>query len=85
MAVIAATVGSSLYLLSYSLAPDPNRRDMDSAYTQLFNNYPDMRQWTDSMRVGGLLRDTFVVMPTGERLCPRRRGARADGRNSPRI
>lgn len=67
VAVTAAVVGSSLYLLSYSLTPDPNRRDMDSAYAQLFCDYPDMRQWTDSMRAGGLLRDTFVVMPTGER------------------
>ena len=65
--IIMAMVGSSLYMLSYSLTPDPNRRDTDSAYAQLFSTYPDMRQWTDSMRRNGVLRDTFVTMPSGER------------------
>lgn len=63
----AAITGSGLYMLSYSLTPDPNRRDTDSAYRQLFAHYPQMRQWTDSMRSHGLLRDTFVTMPSGER------------------
>lgn len=54
-------------MLSYSLTPDPDRRDTDSAYATLFSQYPYMRHWTDSMLQSGALRDTFVTMPSGER------------------
>lgn len=68
LAVIAAAIAwGSAYMLSYSLTPDPNRRDTDSAYAELYARYPDMRQWTDSMRRAGALRDTFITMPGGER------------------
>lgn len=65
--VVFALWGASHYMLGYSLGPDPNRRDTDSAYSQLFGRMPDMRPWTDSLRSRGLLRDTFVTMPCGER------------------
>lgn len=67
MVLSAATVGSGLYMLSYSLTPDPDRRDTDSAYATLFSQYPYMRHWTDSMLHARALRDTFVTMPSGER------------------
>ena len=66
-ALAAALWGSSSYMLGYSLEPDPTRRDTDSTYALLCKWVPDMRQWTDSLRSGGLLRDTFVTMPSGER------------------
>ena len=66
--VLVLIVGSgSMYMLSYSLSPDPNRHDTDSAYNVLYGHMPDMRAWTDSVRESGALRDTFVVMPSGER------------------
>ena len=67
VAVVAALWGGSSYMLGYSLDPDPNRADTDSAYALLCERLPDMRQWTDSLRRNGLLRDTFVAMPGGER------------------
>lgn len=66
-AIVAAIAWGSAYMLSYSLTPDPNRRDTDSAYAELYARYPDMRRWTDSMRLAGALRDTFITMPGGER------------------
>ncbi|MFA4180543.1 alpha/beta hydrolase [Xylanibacter rodentium] len=65
--LVTAITWSGLYMLSYSLTPDPNRHDMDSAYATLYSNYPYMQEWTDSMRRCGALRDTFVTMPSGER------------------
>lgn len=65
--VVLALAGGSFYMLGYSLDPDPNRADTDSAYTQLYSRMPDMRPWADSLRRCGLLRDTFVAMPGGER------------------
>ena len=65
--VISATVGASLYMLDYSLSPDHNRKDLDSVYTLLYRRMPDMKPWVDSMKTNGFLRDTFLIMPTGER------------------
>lgn len=65
--VMAAIMGGSVYMLDYSLSSDPNRKDMDSAYTLLFRRMPDMKPWVDSMNTCGAMRDTFIKMPTGER------------------
>lgn len=60
-------LGASHYMLDFSLAPDPNRHNTDSAYTMLFARMSDMKPWMDSIKSNGLLRDTFVTMPSGER------------------
>ena len=67
MIAVLAVTGGSFYMLGFSLKPDPNRRNIDSTYTLLYSWLPDMRQWADSLRGAGLLRDTFVTMPGGER------------------
>ena len=42
--VLVLIIGSgSMYMLSYSLSPDPNRHDTDSAYNVLYGHMPDMR------------------------------------------
>lgn len=64
---IIAVIGGSYYMLDYSLAPDPNRADTDSCYNTLFEDYPETKPWVDSLRRIDALRDTFVVMPSGER------------------
>ena len=65
--VVIAITGASFYMLDYSLAADPNRHDVDSAYKVLYHKVPDMKPWVDSLRSRNLLRDTFVTMPSGER------------------
>ena len=64
--LVAVLVGASLYMLDYSLAPDPNRLDRDSCYQRLFDNYPESREWVDSLLSINALRDTFMTMPSGE-------------------
>ena len=64
---VMAVVGASVYMLDYALAPDPNRRDVDSCYQQLLADYPECQEWIDSLRGNDGLRDTFVVMASGER------------------
>ncbi len=64
---VMALVGGSFYMLDYSLAPDPNRMDTDSCYRQQFEAYPESKEWVDSLRSIGALRDTFLTMPSGER------------------
>lgn len=66
--LLAMTMGGSFYMLGYSLSPDPNRRDVDSAMQVMLGRAPFMKEWTDSVRKNGLLRDTFVTFPDGRRL-----------------
>lgn len=67
----AVVVGGSFYMLDYSLGyehgPGDTRGNVDSAYAELYRRVPDMRPWCDSLLRRGLIRDTFVVMPSGER------------------
>lgn len=62
-----ATVGASFYMLDYSLAPDSARRDTAFCFRELRRLHPEVTPWLDSLKAGHSLRDTFVVMPTGER------------------
>lgn len=62
-----ATVGASFYMLDYSLAPDSARRDTAFCFRELRRLHPEVNPWLDSLKAGHSLRDTFVVMPTGER------------------
>ena len=64
---VIALIGSSFYLLELSLAPDPNRRDVDSCYNQQFTAYPESKEWVDSLHQIKAFRDTSVVMPSGEK------------------
>lgn len=57
---------ASQYMLDYALSPDPNRKDSEAAYKTLYQRMPDMKHWVDSLQARGLLRDTFVLMPSGE-------------------
>ncbi len=65
--MVAIVIGASFYMLDFALAPDANRTDRDSCYRQQFANYPESKQWIDSLQAVHAWRDTFVVMPSGER------------------
>lgn len=66
--LVLVVIGGSFYMLSYSLKPENNRgRDYDGVYQRLFADYPETKPWIDSLRTNLALRDTFVVMASGER------------------
>lgn len=67
MVVIIVLTSASMFMLKYSLGPNPWRHDTEGSYHRLFERYPETRPWVDSLRSIKALRDTFVVMPTGER------------------
>ena len=66
--LMGALVGAGSYMLDFSLAPDPTRANTDSCYRQLFTDYPETREWMDSLRTHHALRDTMIVMPGDYRL-----------------
>ena len=65
--LVVSVVAGSFYMLSFSLAADVDRGDVDRSLAVLYDRAPYMRPWTDSVRRSGLLRDTTIVMPSGER------------------
>lgn len=65
--LLAAVFGAGWYMLDYALKPEAGSRDMAGRYRRMFGEYPYMRQWVDSMARAKALKDTFVVMPDGER------------------
>lgn len=65
--ILAVLTGAGWYMLDYALNPDADNRDMQKRYSRMFGEYPYMRQWVDSMKHTGALKDTFIIMPDGER------------------
>lgn len=65
--VVLTLVGSSFYMLDYSLAPSLHRGDTCYYFSKQYKDCPETRPWVDSLRRADALRDTFVMMPTGER------------------
>ena len=65
--LMAATIGGSFYMIEYALAPDAERTDTAACFRELVKKYPEVRPWLDSLNQRGALRDTFIMMPTGEK------------------
>lgn len=65
--LVLGLFGVSGYMLNYSLSPDPNRQDVDSAYADLYRRYPDMRQWVEHIKANQMLRSVYITMPNGQR------------------
>ena len=63
--LLTAVVGGSFYLVDYALVSVPRERDGNLSKAR--HDFPELQSWTDSLQSVGALRDTFVVMPTGER------------------
>lgn len=68
-------VGSGFYLLDYSLLPDPNRCDTDSAYADLYSRYPSMEEWVENHP----LQEISILNPEGKRLQALYHQAEAEG------
>ena len=68
LAIVALTAGS-FFLLNHALRPADNKgRDTEGSYAYMFQTYPFLRPWVDSLRRAGALRDTFITADDGVRL-----------------
>lgn len=63
--LFAVMIGSGFYMLDYALSNAD--RSKKKSYAYVMKNYPETLPWLDSLRHNGILRDTFIVMPDGER------------------
>lgn len=61
LAVIAVILtGAGFYVLDYALQPDHSGRQ-EASWTHMEEEYPGLRQWYDSLREAGILRDTTIA------------------------
>ena len=58
-------VAGAFALINYALSTSDRSRTLSYEYME--RTYPETRPWMDSLNAIHALRDTFVVMPTGER------------------
>lgn len=65
--LVTITIGAAFYMLDYALAPAPERFDTESHLAQFRHDHPEATAWLDSLQQHNALRDTFLVMPSGER------------------
>lgn len=64
---LVISLGGGCYMLNYSLSPSKKRADTDSAFIRQYDNYPEVQTWLDSLRGINAFKDTFAIMPSGER------------------
>ena len=65
--LVVATIGGSFYMIEYALAPIAERTDTAACFRELVKKYPEVKPWLDSLNQRRALRDTFIMMPTGEK------------------
>lgn len=70
MAIIALLLGAALYMQWYALEAQGNERgkNYETSYQYMFETYPFIRSWADSLKTHNSLRDTFITTDDGTKL-----------------
>lgn len=63
--LIALVIGASFYMLDYSLKPANRGKDIDGSYKYMYENYPHLKAWADSLNDESALKDTFIKADDG--------------------
>ncbi len=68
--IIIMLAGSTLYLQWYALKAGGNERgkNIEKSYAYMYEHYPFLSQWVDSLQQVNALRDTFIVAEDGTSL-----------------
>ena len=68
-AILAAILlAASIFMLNFSLSPKHEGKDLEGSWNYMFENYPELRPWTDSLQQANALKDTFIYAPDQARL-----------------
>lgn len=68
LGILVILVGAGFYMLSFSLKPGSEGKDIEGSYRYMFKEYPTLEAWVDSLQQTKALKDTFIVAPDGARL-----------------
>lgn len=66
--IIGILVGAGFYMLSYALQPQHRGLDIEQSYTEMYERYPFLEGWVDSLNAKQALRDTFMINTEGKQL-----------------
>lgn len=69
--LLVLLIGTGYYMLGYSLRPDElqgRSRNLEASYEQLFQRYPYLEPWVDSLQTVGALRNFYLDSERGETL-----------------
>lgn len=68
--LVLTLTGSTLYLQWYALEAGGNERgkDLETSYAFMYEHYPFLSHWVDSLQRENALRDTFILAEDGARL-----------------
>lgn len=68
--ILGLLAGGSLYLQWYALQAqgNPRGKDLEGSYRYMYETYPHISAWADSLRHGKALKDTFILAEDGTRL-----------------
>ena len=67
--IIVAILGmASSFMLRFALSPTNGGKDLQSSWEYMFENYPELEAWKDSLTQTEALKDTFIYAPDGARL-----------------
>lgn len=58
--LVVGLLGASQYMLDYSLRPKNRGRDLQGSWQYMFETYPYLKPWTDSLEQAKALKDTFI-------------------------
>lgn len=56
------------FMLDYSLSPINRGKDLKGSWDYMTENYPELRQWKDSLEQNHALKDTLIYAPDGAKL-----------------
>ena len=65
---IAIIFFGSNYMLNYSLRPDNRGKNLEESYEYMYENYPYLKPWVDSLNQASALKDTFIYAADSTRL-----------------
>ena len=67
-AILIAVVVIANIALEMAVHPENNKtRDIETCYEKVYNAYPELEQWHDSLVANGLWRDTMLVASDGSK------------------
>lgn len=61
--LMIALLGAGQYLLDYSLRPENRGKDLEDSRRYMFETYPYLKSWVDSLEQVQALKDTFIYSP----------------------
>ena len=66
-------LGGGFYMLKYALCPTNDEKDfratnLEGSWNEMFQEYPFLEHWTDSLKRNKALKDTFIISNDGVRL-----------------